>query len=96
VDEARLDRHATPWALGNGLHGAAHRKRPSPPPSAIAFPALTTAFLPVDFAPDTREQRTVTSVVRRVNVESRGRHGQMRMGVWRQQVRAQKWRRRRT
>jgi hypothetical protein len=33
---------------------------PLPPPAAFALPAPTTAFLPVDGAPDTREQRTAT------------------------------------
>jgi len=31
-----------------------------PPPAAFALPAPTTTFLPVDGAPDTREQRTAT------------------------------------
>ncbi len=33
---------------------------PLPPPAAFALPAPTTAFLSVDGAPDTREQRTAT------------------------------------
>jgi hypothetical protein len=33
---------------------------PLPPPAAFALPAPTTAFLPVDGAPNTREQRTAT------------------------------------
>lgn len=33
---------------------------PLPPPAAFALPAQTTAFLPVDGAPDAREQRTAT------------------------------------